>query len=289
MGSTTMAFNKILVSVLIGSVAGQNSRTFQGFSVNEDFSTISTTTPIPILKFIDQHNNDGSYTYGFQSADGTYKIETRLTTGEVKGKYGYIDANGNLKETTYGADTGKGFVPVIDGVEVSPPSVSSVETNEVINNLVDLPRPTIKETQEVVVDSASRFSNFRPSNAETDVKVVNGRRAVLKKRLRSKADRPAGVEPVVELTTEKQLSREEGLRLRQQGLQRLEEERAALLRLQKQLASGFIPSQRSESPRSFSSTFQRVPQPVQNQRFDPLSNPFVSGVNSQTGSYTISY
>ena len=27
--------------------------------------------------------------------------------GEVKGKYGYIDSDGNLKETSYGADTGE--------------------------------------------------------------------------------------------------------------------------------------------------------------------------------------
>merc|ERR1711962_789398 len=131
MGSTTMAFNKILVSVLLGCVAGQNSRTFPGFSLNED---ISTTTPVPILKFIDQHNNDGSYTYGFQSADGTYKIETRLVTGEVKGKYDYID------------------VPQ--------------------NN----PAP----------QDSRRFSNFQPREQQGDVKLVNGRRAILKKRLRLK-------------------------------------------------------------------------------------------------------
>lgn len=64
----------------------------------------------PILKFIDQHNTDGSYTCS-ESADGTYKLETRLETGEVRGKYGYIDEDGNLKETSYGADTVNGFVP----------------------------------------------------------------------------------------------------------------------------------------------------------------------------------
>merc|ERR1712198_114547 len=157
MGSTTMAFNKILVSVLLGSVAGQNSRTFQGFSLNDD---VSTTTPVPILKFIDQHNNDGSYTYGFQSADGTYKIETRLVTGEVKGKYGYIDAAGNLKETTYGADTGRGFVPVIDGVEVSPPVVNEV-SNEV-NNFVGVPQQRINNNN----NNNAKFSNFRPQQQQ---------------------------------------------------------------------------------------------------------------------------
>merc|ERR1711973_561720 len=289
MGSTTMAFNKILVSVLLSSVAGQNSRTFSGFgSLNADVSTPSTT-PVPILKFIDQHNNDGSYTYGFQSADGTYKIETRLITGEVKGKYGYIDVNGNLKETTYGADTGKGFVPVIDGVEVSPPVAPEVnevnnQVNNEVNTFADLPRP--QQTQQQTV--GGRFDNFRPSNTEQDVKVINGRRAVLKKRLRPKSERPAGA-PVIEASaTEKQLSREEQLRLRQEGLENLERERAALLRLQQQHARGIISSPRAESPRSFNAGFQAQPQQQQQQQFAPLSNPYVSGINSQTGSYTIS-
>ena len=36
-----------------------------------------TTTPVPILRYIDTQNSDGSYTYGYESGDGTYKIETR--------------------------------------------------------------------------------------------------------------------------------------------------------------------------------------------------------------------
>ena len=63
-----------------------------------------TTTPIPILRSIDTQNPDGSYTYGYESGDGTYKIETRYPTGEVKGKYGYIDPTGLFREVEYGAE-----------------------------------------------------------------------------------------------------------------------------------------------------------------------------------------
>jgi hypothetical protein len=28
---------------------------------------------------------DGSYTYGYEAADGSFKIETKAATGEVKG------------------------------------------------------------------------------------------------------------------------------------------------------------------------------------------------------------
>ena len=44
--------------------------------------------PIAILKQINKHNEDGSYTYGYEGADGSFKIETKLATGEVMGKYG---------------------------------------------------------------------------------------------------------------------------------------------------------------------------------------------------------
>lgn len=70
------------------------------------------TTPVPILKQINRHNEDGSYSYGYEAADGSYKIETKSATGEVKGKYGYVDADGNLREISYGANQ-HGFNPEV--------------------------------------------------------------------------------------------------------------------------------------------------------------------------------
>lgn len=62
------------------------------------------TTPVPILKQINRHNEDGSYSYGFEAADGSFKIETKSASGEVKGKYGYVDDSGNVREIEYGAN-----------------------------------------------------------------------------------------------------------------------------------------------------------------------------------------
>merc|ERR1719391_672266 len=155
-----MAFNKILVSVLLGSVAGQNTRTFPGFGLSSD---VPSTTPVPILRYIDQQNNDGSYTYGYQSGDGSYKIETRLATGEVKGKYGYIDANGNLKETTYGAMADLGFQPVVDGIEynVQVPEPQS----DIATNTIDFSSNTNNFVQKAPVNNNNaKFANFRPNN-----------------------------------------------------------------------------------------------------------------------------
>lgn len=68
------------------------------------------TTPVPILKQIDRQNADGSYTYGYEAADKSFKIETKYPNGEVYGKYGYVDDQGNVREIEYGA-TKRGFEP----------------------------------------------------------------------------------------------------------------------------------------------------------------------------------
>lgn len=44
------------------------------------------TTPVPILKQINRHNEDGSYSYGYEGGDGSFKIETKYPNGEVYGK-----------------------------------------------------------------------------------------------------------------------------------------------------------------------------------------------------------
>ncbi|CAL4120625.1 unnamed protein product, partial [Meganyctiphanes norvegica] len=63
---------------------------------------ITASTPVSILRQINTVNDDGSYTYGFESADGAFKIETRDSKGNVNGKYGYVDENGDLKIVEYG-------------------------------------------------------------------------------------------------------------------------------------------------------------------------------------------
>jgi hypothetical protein len=94
----------------------------RSFDLSLGGRTSESATPkpqIPILRSLDQQNPDGSYTYGYESGDGSYKIETRYATGEVKGKYGYYDDAGKLREVEYGASPKGGFEPTGDGL-VSP-------------------------------------------------------------------------------------------------------------------------------------------------------------------------
>ncbi|XP_019881239.2 nematocyst expressed protein 3-like [Aethina tumida] len=86
-------------------------------------------TPVPILKQINRHNEDGSYTYGYESADGSFKIETKLPNGEVKGKYGYVDDTGKVRVVEYGA-TKYGFEPAGEGITVAPPTLVDETTNK---------------------------------------------------------------------------------------------------------------------------------------------------------------
>jgi len=282
-----MAFSKILVSVLIGTVAGQASRTFNGFFGDQSSGDISTTTPVPILKYIDQHNNDGSYTYGYESGDGTYKIETRTANGEISGKYGYYDENGAFKEITYGASIEGGFVPVVDGVEYSIPAATNqiasqpqLPTNQIVTQLQQ-PEDNLISAEPVIANR--KFANFQPR--DQNIKIVNGRRAVLKKRLRKKVAAPrASVvdeQEAVVVARKQQTSRQEQLRLRQEGLATLAAQRAALIKLQQNRAydvSSTFP--RAESPRSLN--LQPQPNSFNN-------NPYVTGLDRSRGTYTISY
>ncbi|XP_016914201.2 drebrin-like protein [Apis cerana] len=81
------------------------------------------TTPVPILKQINKHNEDGSYSYGYEAADGSYKIESKYPTGEVYGKYGFVDDTGNIREVEYGASR-RGFEPQGPGINVPPPTLT---------------------------------------------------------------------------------------------------------------------------------------------------------------------
>merc|ERR1712168_1437489 len=261
MGSRGMAVFKRLSVLLV--VAGPCAWTTPQFP-----SLTPTTTPVPILRYIDKQNTDGSYTYGFEGADGTYKLETRFVDGRVKGKYGYIDPDGVLREASYGAEAGRGFEPEIQGVELPPPTIVQEIQNE------------IPQTLQPAVQSQQRFKNFRAQTVATNnqetgkVKIVNGRRAVLKKRLRVKAT------PAPQRFVDPDVQKQNNLRARQEQLRILDNHRQQLLQLQQSQAGG-----RQNAVRAFSG-FQ---QPLQETVRSGVSDPYVNGVNLADGSYSYSY
>merc|ERR1712045_1001553 len=218
MGSYNMAFNKILFVLVAagGSSAWAQSSLF-GFSNNfNNAPATPSTTPVPILRYVDNQNIDGSYTYGYEAADGTYKLETRHQDGRVKGKYGYIDPEGNLREASYGAEAGRGFEPQIAGLELPPPVVAEVEAVNEIRQ-----KPQVGE-----------------------VRIINGRKALVKKVRKLKAT------PAPRKFIASSAQRDESLSAREQGLRTLEQQRRKLIDLQKRQFSQN--RQQQQQPRSFS-------------------------------------
>merc|ERR1719373_456602 len=238
-----MAFNKIL-SVLL--VAGS----FSAWT-----SAQTPTTPVPILRYVDTQNIDGSYTYGYEAADGTYKLETRYQDGRVKGKYGYVDPDGNLREASYGAEAGRGFEPQISGLELPPPVVAPAE---VVNEV---------EPQ-------------RSQPRAGQVKIVNGRKALVKKVRRVKAT------PAPRRFIDESAQRQASLSAREEGLRTLEQQRRRLLDLQRRQST-----QVRQQPRSFSSFPQQETSRSRPQsRPSPsVSDPYVSGIDLSSGSYSYQY
>jgi len=76
-----------------------------------------------------RHNEDGSYTYGYEGSDGSFKIETKTVTGEVNGKYGYVDDSGKLRVVEYGANR-YGFQPSGEGITVPSPTLVELRPEE---------------------------------------------------------------------------------------------------------------------------------------------------------------
>ncbi|XP_057336788.1 uncharacterized protein LOC130675232 [Microplitis mediator] len=107
------------------------------------------TPPVAILKQINRHNEDGSYTYGFEGADGSFKIETKLANGEVKGKYGFTDDTGKVRVVEYGANQ-YGFQPSGEGITVAPPTLVDDSTDKNQQPLdYDYPQEPVNPRQQI--------------------------------------------------------------------------------------------------------------------------------------------
>uniref|UniRef100_A0A182VEF0 Uncharacterized protein n=1 Tax=Anopheles merus TaxID=30066 RepID=A0A182VEF0_ANOME len=117
-----------------------------------DLSEAETKDPtqrLEIIKQIRKVNQDGSYTVGYEAEDGTFKIESRDVLGNIKGTYGYIDANGDIKRVSYGGGQSTATLPM----------VSTVPTPE--GEIVHIP-PRFNRTQHLLMPTTRRPPNYHP-------------------------------------------------------------------------------------------------------------------------------
>merc|ERR1719228_1866903 len=75
----------------------------------------TTAAPVVIIKQVNEINEDGSYTVGYEASDGTFKLETRDTEGNVEGKYVFFDETGEIKIVEYSANNRTGFSTDLTG------------------------------------------------------------------------------------------------------------------------------------------------------------------------------
>ncbi|XP_063989835.1 uncharacterized protein LOC135169063 isoform X1 [Diachasmimorpha longicaudata] len=68
---------------------------------SKDTLNPSKAPPVQTIRNYNKVNDDGSFTFGYEAADGSFKEETRGTDCVVRGKYGYVDPDGNKREFTY--------------------------------------------------------------------------------------------------------------------------------------------------------------------------------------------
>lgn len=100
---------------------------------------------VEIVKQIRRLNEDGSYTIGYEADDGTFKIESRDVLGNVKGTFGYIDQDGEIKRVTYTSSsdsTPVTPVPVTTSTTPSTPMMV-VRVNKTVSSTTRRPLPTI--------------------------------------------------------------------------------------------------------------------------------------------------
>lgn len=103
----------LCVSVVLQSVCGATSANATASTVTTsdndaaidlDKAESKDSKTAEIIKQIRRVNSDGSYTVGYETDDGSFKIESRDVLGNIKGTYGFVDQNGEIKRVSYTAN-----------------------------------------------------------------------------------------------------------------------------------------------------------------------------------------
>ncbi|XP_068632872.1 uncharacterized protein [Battus philenor] len=154
---------RLVLIALVATAAATNSTTeattdkTSTNSTKEILSASETADPgkVEIVKQIRRLNEDGSYTIGYEADDGTFKIESRDVLGNVKGTFGYIDQDGEIKRVTYSSSSETTPVPVTTTTTTPPPMV--VRVNKTISSTTRRPLATVVyPTRSNIRESATR-------------------------------------------------------------------------------------------------------------------------------------
>ncbi|XP_076760904.1 uncharacterized protein LOC143429261 [Xylocopa sonorina] len=120
---------------------------------------------VAILKQIRKVNEDGSYTYGYEAGDGSFKVESRDVLGNIKGTFGFVDADGEIKRVSYSSSNGTGF----KATTVSPlqEHVSVVQSVPRVNRTIATKKPTTIYPSSTEASTKSSVVQSIPRNRKT--------------------------------------------------------------------------------------------------------------------------
>ncbi|XP_065573748.1 uncharacterized protein LOC136035723 [Artemia franciscana] len=110
----------------------------------------TSPTVVPILKQINQVSNDGSYTFGYEAGDGSFKVETRDPLGNINGRYGFIDPEGNFKVVDYTAGNNAAFAAKADHIPVAMLPLPASSENSGAADLPFIPLMEITQAKKAI-------------------------------------------------------------------------------------------------------------------------------------------
>ncbi|EFX89732.1 hypothetical protein DAPPUDRAFT_303139 [Daphnia pulex] len=155
--------NSIILLLTLTVAYSQATHTNYGSSKS---STTSYAAPaVTILKQINQLNEDGSYTFGYEASDGSFRVENMDANGYLTGRYGYVDSYGETQETEYAAGKMSGqsvgfqargsLIPEESRSSAQPfPFVRSATTKSVEQKAFDYLYTSVDDDEDGFPDSA---------------------------------------------------------------------------------------------------------------------------------------
>ncbi|KAF5270959.1 hypothetical protein FQA39_LY08262 [Lamprigera yunnana] len=139
---------------------------------------------LEIVKTIKKINNDGSYTIGYESDDGSFKIESRDVLGNIKGTYGYIDDNGEIKRVSYTSNNFTSVVSELPSVVQRIPKTNKTTTkrpsvlvhNPSSSSITTMPSPLLSKrrmttqtttTPSLIAEKPNKMNSDTQTTSET--------------------------------------------------------------------------------------------------------------------------
>ncbi|XP_050668658.1 uncharacterized protein LOC126967971 [Leptidea sinapis] len=222
----------------------QNETTTESATTTKEILKASETgdpTKLEIVKQIRRLNDDGSYTIGYEANDGTFKIESRDVRGNVKGTFGYVDEDGEIKRVTYSSNGESTPIPVSTTSTMSTPMMvvrvnktvsttrrpttivyptrSSATTRGTVIQAIPRRRPVssstratssdpITETDRIDETTTNSLFNLKEERVKTRTQLSKPISATITNDLIAKSTTskpPQTVKPVYEEVTEKEL------------------------------------------------------------------------------------